>query len=147
MVVKKKEKGQRTLRRCFQDFFQSDNFLVGTVEKSGLYGEKDLFGLFDFVYIDREFGVANFCQVTTNKPHSHKKFLEFASEWIADIEQYVWYNRKGWRVFTYISGEEALVKDYDTNMNLIKTSSHYYNSEGERIKIKNQKINEEVENE
>lgn len=108
-----RDKGNRVQRKCIEHL-EEQGFLVGKVEAGGKFAKvKDLFGLFDLVAIHPNKEI-NFVQVTTNRPHTHKNFEEFSKKYNlvgTTYKQYVWYDRKGWKIFTYVGGKK-LVKDY-----------------------------------
>jgi len=106
-----KVKGNRVQLKCIK-LLESEGYLVGKVEQHGKFvKEKDLFGLFDLIAI-KEYDIM-FVQVTCNKPHSHKKYLEFSKKYPqvgrSCYFQMVHYDRKGWKVFNYVKGKKYLV--------------------------------------
>lgn len=86
---------------------ESKGYRVAKAERGGKFtDEKDMFGLFDLVCIKRNSPVL-FVQVTTNRPHKHSDYEKFAKDFYTyptyiDIEQWIWYDRKGWVKFTYL---------------------------------------------
>jgi hypothetical protein len=67
--------------------------------------EKDFFGLFDLGGIKK--GELVLVQITCNKPHIHKDFLDFSKEFTnngVSYWQWVWYDRKGWVKWEYRFG-------------------------------------------
>jgi len=102
MSSKTRAKGNRNQRRCIEKL-QSEGWLVDKVEKTGKFiKQKDLFGLFDIVALKGKY--TTFIQITSNRPHTHKKYLEFGRMYGNDqrlIEQWVHYDHKGWVVFWY----------------------------------------------
>lgn len=113
--MRTRDKGNRIQRKLIEQM-QEDGFLVSKSERGGKFNtEKDLFGLFDLVAIDytTHKGVVHFIQVTTNRPHTHKKYQEFVDtlEPQAVVTQHVWYDRKGWKVFRYLPFENKRVVD------------------------------------
>ena len=101
MTSANRAKGLRNQRKVIKEL-QDRGFLVDKVEKTGRFcKEKDLFGLFDLIaiYPGR---CASLIQVTTNRPHTHKKYQEFAKTFPRQsIEQWVYYDRKGFVIFVY----------------------------------------------
>ena len=85
---------------------QFSGFLVDTVEKTGrFHKQKDLFGLFDIFCIKK--GSAVLIQITSNRPHPHKPYQDFSKNYHnngIEIQQWVYYDRKGWRIFEYRMG-------------------------------------------
>ena len=78
------------------------------VEKTGKFAKvKDLYGLYDLIAITKK--EVMFVQVTSNRPHTHKKYLGF-SEMFPNIthKQFVWIDRKGWKIFTYRKGKKIV---------------------------------------
>jgi len=103
-----KAKGHRTQLKAIK-LLESEGYLVGKVEQQGRFvKEKDLFGLFDLVAI-KDYDL-RFVQVTSNKPHSHKKYLGFSKKFRllggSCYFQMVYYDRKGWKVFNYVNGKK-----------------------------------------
>lgn len=107
--INKTNKGNRVKLLGIKEFEKS-GYLVSSSEKSGRYQkQKDLFGLFDFVAI-REDEVC-FVQITCNKPHSHKLYLEFSLKYQltdAHFIQGVWHDRDGWVWFNYVNGTKYI---------------------------------------
>jgi len=105
-----RSKGNRNQLKCIRKL-EADGYLVSKTEQSFKYStETDAFGLFDLIAIDPNNLIL--IQVTTNVPHTHKKFIDFSKKYcIPNIcyEQWVWYDRKGWKVFMYKNGN----KDYE----------------------------------
>lgn len=94
-----RNKGNRNQLKVIKHFDQL-GWLVDKVEVGGKFAKsKDLFGLFDLVAIKD--GIVKFIQVTTNRPHTHKKYQSFCDTWSHGCEQWVWYDRQGWKLFYY----------------------------------------------
>ncbi len=104
-MVNTKAIGWRNMDKC-RKRMQFAGYLVDTVEKTGRFcKQKDLFGLFDLFCIKK--GSAVLIQITTNKNHGHKPYLQFSKDYHnngIEFQQWVWYNRRGWRMFNYRMG-------------------------------------------
>ena len=93
-------KGQRTLNKAIA-YYTSKGYRIAKVEKTGMYViQKDLFGLFDLVGVNRN-GHVIFVQVTTNTPHIHSHYHIFVKSYPVDVRQWVWYDRKGFKEYQY----------------------------------------------
>lgn len=92
----------RIAQRKVQVRLEAEGYLVDHCGKQSRFGS-DLFGLFDLLAIKK--GVLVAIQVTCNTPHTHKHYVAFVQTYgpWADIrvEQYVWMDRKGFKVFVY----------------------------------------------
>ena len=103
--MKRKQKGQRAVRECISTFFSGEQYLIGDVEKSHQFAtERDLFGLGDLIVLDKYENRIILVQVTCNRPHRHIDYINFYREWCTtgiEVEQYVRYDRKGWKKFIY----------------------------------------------
>jgi len=110
-MVNTKAKGWTTMDKCRKQM-QLAGYLVDTVEKTGRFiKQKDLFGLFDLFCIKK--GTAVLIQITCNRPHSHKPYQQFSKDYHnngIEFWQWVWYDRKGWRMFQYRMGDKI---EYD----------------------------------
>jgi len=97
-----RQKGNRNQRKCIE-YLENLGWKVSKAEQGGKFNkEKDLFGLFDLVAFRAQ--QVMFVQVTTNVPHTHKNYKAFADEHgYSNIifKQFVWYDRQGWKIFTY----------------------------------------------
>jgi hypothetical protein len=106
-------KGWKNRKRAI-DYWVGKGYEVDTVEKTGKYQKvKDMFGLYDIICIC-DIGLMLFVQVTSNRPHSHKPYIEFGKKY-SRIEslipmQMVWIDRKGWKIFSYFQGNKELEK-------------------------------------
>jgi len=121
-----KQKGRRAVVKCVTDFYHRDNgWLVDNVEKHGRFvKQKDLFGLFDIMAIHPERNPI-FIQVTCNKPHVHKNYIEFSIQFpLLEIMQYVNCDKidkaKGWLIFQYKNGEMFKCDEREKSKTLIK---------------------------
>ena len=84
-------------------YMEERGFETGIVERTGRFiFPKDLFNIFDL------FSCGSFniflIQVASNKPHTHKKFIEFIKKHPCldgDVFQFVWKDRKGFKIFQY----------------------------------------------
>lgn len=68
-----------------------------------------MFGLFDLCCVNKD--QVMFAQVTSNRPHTHKKYSEFSEKFFHPktlIKQFVWVNYKGWKEFDYRNGIKRL---------------------------------------
>ena len=103
--MKRKQKGQRAVRECISTFFSGEQYLICDVEKSHQFAtERDLFGLGDLIVLDKYENRIILVQVTCNRPHRHIDYINFYREWCTtgiEVEQYVRYDRKGWKKFIY----------------------------------------------
>lgn len=89
---------------------EDKGFLVDKVEKTGRRIKvKDLFGLFDIMCI--KLRTVFFVQITTNVPHTHYKYQEFADKYDLLVLQFVHYDRKGWKIFSYHKDRKKIVID------------------------------------
>ena len=108
-MVNTRVKGNRNQRKAITEL-EKKGYRVAKAEIGGRFvKEKDMFSLFDLVCIKRNSPVL-FIQVTTNRPHKHQEYEDFATEYYTyptyiEIEQWVHYDRKGWVVFNYIPDE------------------------------------------
>ena len=94
-------KGNRNRKKTI-DLFESDGWTVSVIERSGRHvKEKDCFGLFDLAAF-KGHQIA-FVQVTSNRPHSHKKFRQWKQNHGKNVSviQVVWVDRKGHKFFEY----------------------------------------------
>jgi len=100
--MNRKAKGNRIQRKLIKHL-ENDNWVVAKAEIQTKFSKaRDLFGLFDLVCIKP--GVVLFVQVTCNKPHTHKQYLEFVNKYGNGsiwIEQWVWVDFIGWKQFKY----------------------------------------------
>lgn len=111
-MVNTKQKGNRVQRKGME-YLTACGWVVSKAEQGGKFNtEKDLFGLFDAVGVKPS--QVLFVQFTTNRPHTHKKYKDFAG-WVAYsniyILQMVWYDRKGWKMFWYERGGTVKIED------------------------------------
>jgi len=95
-------KGRRIVNKCKIELVKM-GYLVGEVERTSRFIKvKDLFGLFDLVAIKP--GNVVFVQVTTNRPHTHKKYLAFTKLYGSGeiwVEQWCFYDYKGFKRYKY----------------------------------------------
>ena len=100
---KTRAKGNIIQARCMKHL-REQGWIVSKAEVGGKFvKEKDMFGLFDLVAIHKKFGVS-FIQVTCNVPHTHKRYDAFAKVYLRKnihVCQWVWYDFRGWKKFTY----------------------------------------------
>ena len=101
-MVKTRIKGNKNVRKCIE-LLTSEGWLVDKVEKTGRFiKDKDLFNLMDLVAVGDD--TTLFVQVKSNRPGVHKRYQEFANKYAGPhllVRQYVWVDRKGWKVFKY----------------------------------------------
>ena len=115
-MVKSRQKGNRTQLKAIR-YLEDAGFLVNKVEVGGRFEKvKDLFGLFDLCAIRTH--DLFLVQVTSNTPHTHKKYLEFSKNYDLDqvtFAQFVWYDKpkkpRGWKFFWYTKGKQE-VEDF-----------------------------------
>lgn len=105
-------KGNRNQRKAIE-YYESMGYKVSKAEQGGKFNkEKDLFGLFDLVAFKAS--CVHFIQVTTNRPHTHGDYIEFAKEHCytnIHVVQMVWYDRKGWKIWDY--KKSGVIKEVD----------------------------------
>lgn len=93
-MVNTRAKGNRNRRKII-DLLEKQGYRVAIVERTGRFiKEKDMFGLFDLVAINK-YGDIKFVQVATNKPHSHKAFKQFRNDYNqsqSDWHEYIPYS-------------------------------------------------------
>lgn len=108
-MVNTKAKGNKVQRTAIKKL-EKEGWLVAKVEVGGKFvKEKDMFGLFDIVSIKPT--QCLFTQITTNTPHIHKDYINFSKKYKIPgikITQMVWYDRKGWKIFTYEKGKKTV---------------------------------------
>ena len=94
-------KGSRNRLLCIR-ILESQGWKVGVVERTGKFiTQKDLFGLFDLCAVKSP-GRVLLVQVSSNKPHNHKRLQAFAGAY-PDLltRQYSWEDYKGFKVYQY----------------------------------------------
>lgn len=113
--MNRKAKGRRARREVIT-LLESQGYIVDIVEKtSRFFKQKDCFGLFDLVAIKDNLN-AEFIQVTCNKPHTHKAYIDFAQKHQGvTVIQFVKIDRKGMKKYTYNQGGHVRKKDEGTN--------------------------------
>jgi len=113
--MKTRVKGNRNVNKCVK-LLSAEGYYVDKVEKTGRFIKvKDLFGIFDLVCLKRvgDDTKIMFVQVTSNVPHTHKNFVDFAERFGSKhliIAQYVWIDRKGFKIFNYNNGKKLVDK-------------------------------------
>ena len=114
MIKSTRAKGNRNVRRC-KDMFIRCGWWYDDCEKKGKYiKQKDLFGLFDGIAISKNSNKVRFIQVTSNRPHTHKKYQQFVEDYPLSqviVEQWVYIDRKGFRIFLYKKGKKPTKTD------------------------------------
>jgi len=108
-----RRKGNRNQLKAIKSL-EEEGYEVAKVEQKGKFVPiKDMFGLFDLVAINPS--NIMFVQVTSNRPHTHKEYLEFSKKYTNPdplIIQMVWVDRKGWKVFDYSNGKKNVKTFY-----------------------------------
>ncbi|MHA1344372.1 MAG: hypothetical protein ACTSQG_10315 [Promethearchaeota archaeon] len=101
-MVNTYRKGLR-LERKVKEYLESLGFLVARVESINKYKKtKDLFNLFDLIAINKY--IIKFIQVTSTKPHPHKKYIDFYKKYkSALIYQFVYKKNNVFDVYFYNS--------------------------------------------
>jgi hypothetical protein len=106
-MINTRAKGNR-IQLKFIEHLKEEGWLVGKVEQTGKFvKEKDLFGLFDLAGINPSRILL--AQVTCNRPHTHEDYIKFSKTYPVRklvIMQGVWYDHKGWKIFTYYNGRK-----------------------------------------
>lgn len=104
-----KAKGNRNQLKVIKRL-ETAGWFVSKVEQGGKFTkQKDCFGLFDLVAVKPIVGVL-FIQVTSNRPHTHKNYIKFSKKYPFEqvgYRQYVWYDRKGFKVWDYTNGKKT----------------------------------------
>ena len=109
-------KGNKAVRKAIE-LLEKNGWLVAKTELGGKFTkEKDMFGLFDLHCIRPTYSA--YIQVTCNRPHTHKPYLEFSEKYGSQnptriFEQMVWMDRKGFKVYTYDKGKKRVTKLYE----------------------------------
>lgn len=106
-MVHTRRKGNRVQLKAIKEL-QSRGYVVSKAEQTLKFSkERDMFGLFDLVAISPP-GKILFLQTTTNRPHTHLRYIKFSAEYpLIPIQQWVWYDNKGWKKFDYNNGEKG----------------------------------------
>lgn len=111
--MNKNQKGYRNRKKVI-DAIKSKGYPVAVVEQTTIYGNKDAFGLFDLCYI--AWGKTYWVQVTSNKPHTHEKYLQFYNTYNVPVIQIVFKDYKGVDVYEYfklpLSKKSYSLKDF-----------------------------------
>lgn len=103
-MVNTRAKGRRNQNKAIK-WLEEKGYRVAIAERTGKFiKEKDAFGLADLIAIKKNLVV--FVQVTTNKPHSHKPYKEFAKKYCGD-------NLLLWQVVFKDHDKMVYVWDYD----------------------------------
>lgn len=107
--MKTRQKGRRAVNKAI-DYLETEEWLVADVEKTGKFVKiKDMYGLFDLACIKEDGGVM-YVQVTSSRPHTHKRYIEFSKKYRKThitFVQMVWINYKGFIVHTYDNGTKT----------------------------------------
>ena len=108
-MVNTRAKGGRVQRQAIS-YLEKKGWHVAKVEVGGRFEKnKDMFGLYDLCCVRRN--KCLFVQVTTNRPHTHKDYHAFSIKHQIPgvaIIQMVWYDRKGWKIFTYNKNKKSI---------------------------------------
>jgi len=99
-MVNTYRKGLRVERKVIE-YLAREGYIVARVEKLNKFSKtKDLFGLFDIIAINEK--DIRLIQVTTQRPHLHEPYIEFAKKYPnLTIEQYIYKGRNIFIVYTY----------------------------------------------
>ncbi len=101
-------KGYNTQRKAIKEL-ESQGWKVGIVERNSKFAkERDLWGLFDAIAIKKN--ITLYLQFATNRPHRHGDYESFSELYSGPnvlVEQWIWYDRKGWKIFKYYQGERT----------------------------------------
>jgi hypothetical protein len=111
-MANSRRKGNQNVAKA-KILFAEMGYLVDDCERRGRYlKQKDLFGLYDLVAVHQEWKPC-LIQVTSNKPHTHGPYLEFAKLYghYHKIVQIVWVDRQGWLGFVYLSEGKKIIID------------------------------------
>jgi hypothetical protein len=105
-------KGTRNVNKV-KDLFTRMGYLIDDCERRGKYlKQKDLFGVFDLVALHPTEKPC-FIQVSSNIPHTHKKYLEFAKT-ISEYQtvcQLTWVDRLGFIGYIYLPDNTKITVD------------------------------------
>ena len=108
-MVNTKSKGNRVQRQAIAKL-ENEGWHVSKVEAGGKFEKnKDMFNLYDLCAVRGP--ECKFVQVTTNRPHKHGDYEHFSKKHqIPGVKhiQFVWYDRKGWKIFTYHNGKKTV---------------------------------------
>jgi hypothetical protein len=110
-TVNSRNKGSRIRRLCI-NLLEEQGFSVAVVERTGRFiQQKDAFGVGDLLAINKYRDKPVLIQVTTNKPHTHLLYSEFSKNYahIIDLYQYVWIDRKGFKIYHYLKSGKYVV--------------------------------------
>lgn len=113
-MVNRRAKGNKIALAC-KKRLESEGWLVDSCDKKQRFcnGPRDLFGLFDLAAIRA--GKMLLVQCTSEVPHTHRHYQLFVDTYgpLADIfvEQWVWRNRVGFKVYRYEHGKERGVRE------------------------------------
>ncbi len=117
-MINKRAKGERNKLEA-KKILEENGYLVGNVEtKTKFNPVKDLFGLFDLAAINNK--EILLVQISSNQPHTHKQFLEFAKERPIPNVRYLQLTKKdrvGWFMYEYLSNGEKITKHLFLNNN------------------------------
>lgn len=80
MISSKRAKGNRSVAKC-TSILTGIGYIVENVENTRRFAkQRDLFGLYDLIAIHKE-NPPCLIQITSNTPHTHKRYLEFARDY------------------------------------------------------------------
>jgi hypothetical protein len=105
MTSSARQKGYRNQSKCIKHFQQQGYEVAITERNSKFSKERDAYGLFDINCMNDKESV--WVQVTSNKPHVHKGYIDFSIKHPINnvkFQQWVHHDHKGWVVYTYTNG-------------------------------------------
>lgn len=102
MTSAKRRKGNRSRLLAIREL-EAEGWLVDVVEKTSKFAkQRDLFDIGDLLALKK--GIIKIIQISTNKNHPHKKFLEFTEKYCCEnilLEQWTYKDRKGFTKHEY----------------------------------------------
>jgi hypothetical protein len=118
MTAYHRAKGSKNVRRAM-NLLEHGGWLVGKCELGGKFTkEKDLYGLYDLVCTIPN--IVMYVQVTSNKPHAHWKYQEFADKYAGPnliVVQLVWVDGVGFTEYRYYpNGPKRVCTFHDTSI-------------------------------
>ena len=107
-----RQKGNRSVAKC-TSILTSLGYRVENVENTRRFAkQRDLFNLYDLIAIHKE-NPPCLIQITSNRPHVHKLYLEFAGDYAKHfcILQMVVVDRQGFIAYIYHSNNTKTIVD------------------------------------
>lgn len=106
-------KGNRAQLKLIKKLESCGHSVCKLEQKGKFVKQVDAFGLFDILAVHPEVK-PKLIQVTCNRPHTHDKFLIFKQKFgfYFEVQQWVWYDRKGWVLFRYYANNVKKKYDY-----------------------------------